>query len=185
MRVNESDGVRRRVRAAASVAFLLLAQVKKLALSSSLAWAVGALKCHTRKSYDGAGIRVLSVSAAFLVISSVLVVFGRSCSWQNCDYGRYNFYGGATAGLRCAMVRRRGLRWCSCRQSLRFTIHRISRGRGTNSKTDAGCLGDIGRVWLFDVNVCINSSISNHSYSKDVFFTSFPFGLYLISFTPL
>ena len=52
-------------------------------------------------------------------------------------------------------------------------------------KQPADCLGDVERVWLYHVNVCINSSNSNQSYSKEVFLSSLSLGLYLLSFAPL
>ena len=84
---------------------------------------------HTRNSDGGAAIEYLSVSSVFWVYPSVLVLFGRSCCLKNCDCYRHDFFSGATAGVRCAMVCRCGRGWCPGRHSLRFTIHRISRGR--------------------------------------------------------
>ena len=80
MLVDESDMMRRHVRAAASPFFFMAANARKLSLSGSLGWAEGALKCHPRNSDSRAAIEVLSVSSVFRVYPSVLVQFGRS-SW--------------------------------------------------------------------------------------------------------
>ena len=131
-RVTKTDESRRERRHASSRAPLLFcfaAQAWNLSLSASLAWAEGALKCHPRNSDGGVAIEVLSVSSVFWVDPSVLVLFGRSCCLKNCDCYRHDFFSGATAGVRCAMVCRCGRGWCPGRHSLRFTIHRISRGR--------------------------------------------------------
>ena len=56
--------MRRRVRAAATLFFLVFAaQARKLPRSASLAWAEGALKCHPWNSDGGAAIEVLSISS--------------------------------------------------------------------------------------------------------------------------
>lgn len=53
--------MRRRVRGAASLCFVLEAQARKLSLSGW--WAEGALKGHVRNSDDDAAIEFLSVSS--------------------------------------------------------------------------------------------------------------------------
>ena len=67
----------RRVLVADSLCFLLVAQVRKLSLSASLAWAEEALNCHTRDSDDDAAIEVLSFSSVFWVDPLVLVFSSR------------------------------------------------------------------------------------------------------------
>ena len=70
--VDESDGMLRRVRAAASYFFFLAAaaQARRLSLSGAFGWAEGALKCHARNSDGGVAIEVL--------IERIFCVFGRS-----------------------------------------------------------------------------------------------------------
>ena len=64
--VDESDGVHGRVRAAASLCFVLAAQARKLSLSASLGWAEEAQKRHARNSDgDAAIIEVLSYPLRF------------------------------------------------------------------------------------------------------------------------
>ena len=75
--VDESNGVHGRVRAAASLCFVLAAQARKLSLSASLGWAEEAQKRHARNSDgDAAIIEVLCYC--------ILCVFGRfAClSWH-------------------------------------------------------------------------------------------------------
>ena len=121
--------------------FFSAAQTRKLSyqylvsLSGSLRWAEGAPKCHPRNSDGGAAIRVLRVSSAFWVNRSVLVLFARSSWLKNWGCDRHGFFWGAIAGVRCAMVCKRGRDWCLGRHSLRFTIYRISRGRRKTSNS--------------------------------------------------
>ena len=77
-RVDESEGLRCRVRAAASLFFFLEAQDRKLSLSGCLGWAEGALEHHVRNGNGGAAIEVSNVSSVFLLVCSVLVMVGRS-----------------------------------------------------------------------------------------------------------
>ena len=44
------------------------------------------------------------VSSVFRVYPSLLVLFGRPCCLKNCDCDRHDFFWGATAGVRCALV---------------------------------------------------------------------------------
>ena len=75
-RVDESDGMRRRVRAAAIFFFFVAQAINgKLSLSASLAWSE---ECHPRNSDGGAAIDVLSVSF-WGVDPSILMLFGRWC----------------------------------------------------------------------------------------------------------
>ena len=64
--VDESDGLRCRVRAAASLFFFLVAQDRKISLSGCLGWAEGALKHHARNNNGDAAIEVLSVISVFV-----------------------------------------------------------------------------------------------------------------------
>ena len=82
---DESDGMRRRVRATSNLFCLSAVQAKKLPLSASLACAEGALKCPPAEHDGGAAIEVFSASSVFWVYPSVLVLFGRSCCLKNCD----------------------------------------------------------------------------------------------------
>ena len=70
-----------RVRAAASLGFVLAAQARKLPLLVCLAWAEEAQKRHARNSDSGAAIiEVLSYPLCFLSLRLVVVALGRS-SW--------------------------------------------------------------------------------------------------------
>ena len=68
MRLDESDGMRRRVRASPSLIFF-----SRRWLGSYL-WAEGAVKCHPQNDDGGVAIEVLSASV--WVYPSVLVLFG-------------------------------------------------------------------------------------------------------------
>ena len=71
--VDESEGLRCRVRAAASLFFSLVAQDRKLSLSGCLlGWAEGALKRHVRD------IEVSNISSVFSLVCTVFVIVGRS-----------------------------------------------------------------------------------------------------------
>ena len=73
-----------RVRAAASLCFVLAAQARKLSLSASLGWAEEAQKRHARNSdSDAAIIEVLSYPLCFRSLRLVVVALGRSSWWQN------------------------------------------------------------------------------------------------------
>ena len=65
-------------------------------------WVEGALNCQPQNSDDGAAIEALSVSSVFWVYLSVLVLFGRSCSEENCYCGRNNFLEAPPPG--CAVL---------------------------------------------------------------------------------
>ena len=66
--MDESDGVRGRVRAAESLCFVLAAQAR-LSLSASLGWAEEAQKRHARNSDGNAAIvEVLSYAFVFSVV---------------------------------------------------------------------------------------------------------------------
>ena len=87
---DESDGVHGRVRAAASLCFVLAAQSRKLSISASLGWAEEARKRHARNSDgDAAIIEVLNYPLCF---RSLRLALGRS-SWRQkwaCD--RHDFF---------------------------------------------------------------------------------------------
>ena len=103
--VDESDGVHGRVRAAASLCFVLAAQARKLSLSPSLGWAGEAQKRHARNSDgDAAIIKVLSFPLYFRSLRLVVVARSRSSWWQNWACDRHVFCSGATVGVRCAMI---------------------------------------------------------------------------------
>ena len=114
----------RRVLAADSLYFFLVAQARKLSLSVSLEWAEEALKRHAWVSDGDAAIEVLRFSSVFWVDRMVLVALGRSRWWKYCPCDRHDFFL-ATARARCAMVCIRGRGCCSGRHPLRFTIYRL------------------------------------------------------------
>ena len=130
--VDESDGVHGRVRAAASLCFVLAVQATKLSLSASLGWVEETQKRHAWNSDgDAAIIEVLSYC--------ILCVFGRfAClSWHLADRagGKIGlaaamiFFEAPPPGyavLRSAFSRARGC--CPGRHSLRFTIYRLGGG---------------------------------------------------------
>ena len=73
-----------RVRAAASLCFVLAAQARKLSLSASLGWAEEAQKRHARNSDgDAAIIEVLSYCIlCFRSLRLLVVALGRLSWWQ-------------------------------------------------------------------------------------------------------
>ena len=74
VRVDESEGMRGRVRAAAtSLRLYWEAQARQLSFSESLGWAEGGLKRQARNSDGDAAIEVLSVPSVFRVDRFVLV----------------------------------------------------------------------------------------------------------------
>ena len=82
--VYESDSVHGRVPAAASLYFVLTAQVRKPSLSASLGWADGAQKRRARNSDGGAAIiEVLSHPLCFRSLRLFVVALGRSSWGQN------------------------------------------------------------------------------------------------------
>ena len=90
--VDESDGVHGRVRAAASLCFVLAAQVRTLSLSASLGWAKEAQKRHARNNDGGAAIiEVFSYPLCFRSLRLVVVALGRSSWWQNWACDRHDF----------------------------------------------------------------------------------------------
>ena len=90
-RIDESKGLRCRVRAAASLFFFLVAQDRKLSLSGCLGWAQEALKRHVRNSSGDAAIEVSSVSSVVLICSGFVIV-GRSSRPNNWDCGRHDYF---------------------------------------------------------------------------------------------
>ena len=90
--VDESDGMHGRVRAAASLCFVLAVQARALSLSDSLGWAEEAPKRHTLNSdSDAAIIEVLSCHLCFRSLHLVVVALGRSSWWQNWACDRHDF----------------------------------------------------------------------------------------------
>ena len=82
-----------RVRAAASLCFVLAAQARKLSLSASLGWAEGAQKRHARNSDgDAAIIEVLSHPLCFRSLRFFVVELGRSSWGQNWASDRNVFF---------------------------------------------------------------------------------------------
>ena len=119
-----------RVRAAASLCLFFAAQARTLSLSASLEWAAEAPKRHARNSDGDADIiDVLSYPLCFRSLRLVVVALGRSSWWRNWACDRHVFFIGATAGVRCAMIRSREHGCCPGRHSLRFTIYRLGGGR--------------------------------------------------------
>ena len=147
--------MRCRLRAAASLFSFLAAQARKLSLSGSLGWAERARKYHPRKSDGGAAMEALSklsVLSVFWVYPSVFVAFGRSSWLKNWAWDRHDFVLGATAGVRCAMVCRRGHAWWSGRHSLRFTIY---------------CLGCCGQQFSYSPRIASGTlAESEHAMSS-------------------
>ena len=93
MIVDESDSVHGRVPAAASLCFVLAAQVRKQSLSASLGWADGAQKRHARNSDgDAAIIEVLSHPLCFRSLRLFVVALGRSSWGQNGASDRNDFF---------------------------------------------------------------------------------------------
>ena len=91
--VDESDGVHGRVRAAASLCFVLAAQARKLSLSASLGWAEEAQKRHARNSAgDAAIIEVFIYPLCFRSLRLVVVALSRSSWWQNWACDRHDFF---------------------------------------------------------------------------------------------
>ena len=91
--VDESDGVHGRVRAAASLCFVLAAQARKLSLSASLGWAEEAQKRHARNSDgDAAIIEVLSYPLRFRSLRLVVVALARSSWWENWACDRHDLF---------------------------------------------------------------------------------------------
>ena len=91
--VDESDGMHGRVRAAASLCFVLAAQVRTLSLSASLGWAKEAQKRHARNNDGGAAIiEVFSYPLCFRSLRLVVVALGRSSWWQNWACDRHVFF---------------------------------------------------------------------------------------------
>ena len=91
--VDESDGVHGRVRAAASLCFVLAAQARKLSLSASLGWAEEAQKRHARNSDgDAAIIEVLSYPLRFRSLHFVVVALARSSWWENWACDRHDLF---------------------------------------------------------------------------------------------
>ena len=82
----------------------LVAQDRKLSFSGCLGWAEEALKRHVRNSSGDAAIEISSVFSVVLLVCSVFAIVGRSSRPKNWDCGRHDYFGGATAGVRCAMV---------------------------------------------------------------------------------
>ena len=124
MRVARSDGLRRRVLAAASLSFLLAAQAWKPFPPESLRWAEGASKCRARSS-DGDGAIELSLSSEFWCFGVVGLFFVRlgKASWSKFwDHGCHDICLGATAGVRCSVVCRRGRGCCSGRLSFKVGV---------------------------------------------------------------
>ena len=131
--VDESEGLRCRVRAAASLFLFLVAQDRKLSLSGCLGRAEGA-KSHVRNSNGDAAIEVSSVSSVFLLACSVFVMVSRSSRRKSWACGRHGFLGAAT-GVRCAMVCGRGRNYCSGRLSLKFAFYRLDRGHRNSQES--------------------------------------------------
>ena len=91
--VDESDGVHGRVRAAASLCFVLAAQARKLSLSGSLGWAEEAQKRHARDSDgDAAIIEVMNYALCFRSLCLVAVALGRSSWWKNWACDPHDFF---------------------------------------------------------------------------------------------
>ena len=93
--VDESDGVHGRVRAAASLCFVLAAQARKLSLSASLGWAEEAQKRHARNSDgDAAIIEILSYPLCFRSLRLVVVALDRSNWWKKLGFAcdRHDFF---------------------------------------------------------------------------------------------
>ena len=82
----------RRVLVADSLCFLLVAQVRKLSLSTSLERAEEARKRHALYSDGDAALEVLSFSSVFWVDPLALVALGRSSWWENYDCDRHDFF---------------------------------------------------------------------------------------------
>ena len=111
--------------------FFLEAQARKLSLSASLAWAEGALKCHPRNNDGGAAI--------YRSLERYPLCFGSIPRFSCCLCDTTGSKTAIAAAMilfeapppeyACTMVCRRGCDWCPGRQSLRFTIYRINRGR--------------------------------------------------------
>ena len=139
---------------------------------------------HTRNSDGGAAIEYLSVSSVFWVYPSVLVLFGRSCCLKNCDCYRHDFFSGATTGVRCAMVCRCGRGWCPGRHSLRFTIHRISRGRRQISNSRRIASGALTQCEHPTSQVRSTPQFQFNPIQKKSFWTSLSIGLNRISIAP-
>ena len=90
--VDESNGVHGRVRAAASLCFVLAAQARKLSFSASFGWAEGAQKRHARHGDgDAAIIEVLSYPRCVRSLRLLVVALGRSSCWQNGACDRHDF----------------------------------------------------------------------------------------------
>ena len=92
--VDESDGLHARVRAAASLCFVLAAQARKLSFSASLGWVEEAHKRHSRNSDgDAAIIVVLSYcNLCFRSLRLLVVALGRSSWWQIWACDRHDFF---------------------------------------------------------------------------------------------
>ena len=91
--VDESDGVHDRVRAAASLCFVLAARARKLPLSASLGWAEETQKRHALNSDgDAAIVEVLSYPLCFRSLRLVVAALGRSSWWQNWACDRHDFF---------------------------------------------------------------------------------------------
>ena len=90
--VDESDSMHGCLPAAASLCFVLAAQVTKLSLSASLGWADGAQNRHARNSDgDAAIIEVLSHPLCFRSLRVFVVALGRSSWGQNWASDRNDF----------------------------------------------------------------------------------------------
>jgi len=91
--VDTSDGVHGRVRATASLYFVLAAQAGKSSLSASvsLEWSAEAQKRHARNS-DGNAAIIKVLGSVFSVASLIVVALGRSSWWQNWARNRNGFF---------------------------------------------------------------------------------------------
>ena len=133
--VDESDGLRYRVRTAASLFLFFVAEGIKLPISGSLGWAKGAVKRHSWTSDGDVTIMVSIVSSVFL-----LVLLGFRDGWpieqaEKMILRPPRFCLGATARVRCAMVCGRGRGYCSGRLSLRIAFYRFGRGQRSGQES--------------------------------------------------
>ena len=109
--------------------------------SGSLGWVEGVSKHRARSSDGDEVVELLSENACFRLVTSVLVRLGRASWLKNSDRGRHDVFLGATAGVRCSMVYRRGRGYRPGRLSLRFVFYHFDRGRRLGRKSRQAASG--------------------------------------------
>ena len=95
--------------AAASLFFFLVAQDNTLSFSGCIGWVEGALKRHVRNSNGDVALEVSSVSTVFFLVCSAFRDGWPIDHAEKLGLRPPCFFLGATAGVRCAMVRGRGV----------------------------------------------------------------------------